>query len=76
MDAGDLVERLGVSPLATVRTKRGMHLYFKSGADSIGNRAWSLDGFAGDIRGSNGYAIAWEPHKLADALDKLPSATP
>ena len=44
VDARPLVERLGVSPLVTVRTKRGLHLYFKAGEDPIGNRAWSLDG--------------------------------
>ena len=76
VDARPLVERIGASPLVTVRTKRGLHLYYKAGEDPIGNRAWSLDGFAGDVRGSAGYAICWEPHKLADALDLLPSATP
>ena len=76
VDARPLVERIGASPLVTVRTKRGLHLYYKAGEDPIGNRAWSLDGFAGDVRGSAGYAICWEPHKLAEALDLLPSATP
>ena len=73
---GVLVARLGVSPLATVRTRRGVHLYFRAGAEPIPNRAWALDGYAGDVRGSNGYAIAWEPHKLADVLAALPDVAP
>ena len=76
VDARPLVERIGAPPLVTVRTKRGLHLYYKAGEDPIGNRAWALDGFAGDVRGSAGYAICWELHKLAEALDLLPSAPP
>ena len=76
VDARPLVVRIGAPPLVTVRTKRGLHLYYKAGEDPIGNRAWSLDGFAGDVRGSAGYAICWELQKLAEALDLLPSAPP
>ena len=76
VDARPLVERIGPPPLVTVCTKRGLHLYYKAGEDPIGNRAWSLDGFAGDVRGSAGYAVCWELHKLAEALDLLPSAAP
>ena len=76
VDARPLVERIGAPPLVTVRTKRGLHLYYKAAEDPIGNRAWSLDGFAGDVRGSAGYAICWALSKLAEALDLLPSAPP
>ena len=62
-----------VSALATISTPRGIHAYFKkpSGAP-IGNRAWAVSGYGGDIRADAGYVIVWELDKLADALDKLP----
>ena len=77
---GAVLERLGVVPLAIVTTKRkgGIHLYFKKSPNdgAIGNRAWALDGFSGEIRGDLGYVIGWQLDKLADALDKLPEASP
>ena len=75
-DAGALVDRLGVTPLAVIRTPRGCHIYFKKSSDDgkIGNRAWALDGFAGDIRGDRGYVICWQPPELAAALGLLPAA--
>ena len=72
--ARGLAERLGVHPLAAVKTQRGVHLYFRKGDGEIGNRAWSLDGFSGDVRGDNGYVIAWDIGALAGVLDQLPSA--
>ena len=77
-DVGALVDRLGVTPLGTVETKRGVHLYFRKspGDGEIGNRAWALDGFAGDIRCDHGYVIGWELGKLGGVLDRLPGATP
>ena len=72
-DPGDLLA--SVSALATVATPRGLHAYFKK-ASSNGNRAWAVGGYSGDIRADHGYIILWEPHKLADALDLLPGATP
>ena len=77
---GKVLARLGVVPLATVTTKRknGVHLYFKKSPHDgeVGNRAWELDGFSGEIRGDNGYCIGWQLDKLADALDRLPDAAP
>ena len=71
-----LVERLGVTPLAIVETQRGIHIYLKKspGDGEIGNRAWALDGFAGDVRADKGYCIAWELGKLGGVLDRLNKA--
>ena len=77
VDAAPLSERLAVTPLATVKTRRGVHLYFRL-ADrkrKVGNRNWSIDGFAGEIRADNGYVITWSIPQLADALDRLAAAT-
>ena len=64
-----------VSTLATVNTPRGAHAYFKKTTSApIANRAWSTGGYSGDVRGDNGYVIAWEFDKLAGALDKLAGA--
>ena len=66
-----------VSPLATIHTPRGRHIYFKKASSTpITNRAWALGGFAGDIRSDNGYVIAWEIEKVLEALEKLPGASP
>ena len=61
-----------------IRTPRGIHVYLKKspGDGEIGNRAWALDGFAGDVRCDHGYVIGWQLDKLAGVLDLLPSATP
>ena len=77
-DVGALVDRLGIIPLVVVRSPRGAHVYLKAepGDGEVPNRAWALDGFAGDIRGSNGYVIAWELGKLGGVLDRLPDAAP
>ena len=64
-----------VSTLATVSTPRGVHAYFKKSTSApIANRAWSTGSYGGDVRGDNGYCIAWELGKLAGALDKLTDA--
>ena len=74
-DTGDLLA--SVSALATVATPRGLHAYFKKASSNpVGNRAWAVGGYSGDIRADHGYIILWKPHRLADALDMLPSAPP
>ena len=66
-----------VPALATVTTPRGLHVYFKKASSNpVGNRAWAVGGYSGDIRSDHGYAICWELDKLADALDQLPGAAP
>ena len=78
VDAGPLVKRLGVVPLATVETRRGVHMYFRL-ADRpkpLGNRTWAVDGFGGEIRADKGYCICWSIPQLVAALDRLPTATP
>ena len=62
--ADAVITQLG-TPLATVPTRRGWHLWFKSReADSIGNSAWR----DGDIRAAKGYAILWQPELVAEGL--------
>ena len=57
-------------PVGVIATQRpgGFHAWYRAPADKIGNRKWKLDGAAGDIRGSAGYAILWDPAKLANGL--------
>ena len=78
VDAKPLIKRLGVSPLLTVSSRRGLHLYFLLGdrPKDLGNRTWAVDGFSGEIRADKGYVICWSLPQLVDALDKLPTATP
>ena len=78
LDAIPLIERLHLDPIVTIKTRRGLHLYFKL-ADrkrKLGNRTWSVDGFSGEIRADRGYVIAWSPPQLVAALDRLAAATP
>ena len=68
-NTGDLLAN--VSALATVTTPRGHHVYFKKASSNpVGNRAWAVGGYSGDIRADHGYAICWELGKLVDALDR------
>ena len=78
VDAGPLINHLGVVPLVTVETRRGLHLYFRlpDRPKPLGNRTWAVDGFSGELRTDSGYAIAWSIPQLADALDRLDAATP
>lgn len=49
-------ERRGIPDTITVRTSKGMHVYFAHPGDVIGNRAGVLPGV--DIRGDGGYVVA------------------
>ena len=65
-----LLQNLNIEPLATVTTKRGLHLLFRRAATEpkIPNQNWEQSGFSGELRGDAGYLILWEPQKLLDAL--------
>ena len=65
-----LLQKLNIEPLATVSTKRGLHLLFRRVAiePKIPNQNWEQSGFRGELRGDAGYLILWEPQKLLDAL--------
>ena len=78
VDAGPLVKRLGVTPILIVSTRRGLHLYFRLGdrPKPVGNPKWAVDGFSGELRADNGYAICWSPAQLVEALGSLAAATP
>ena len=77
-DATGLVDRLGITPLAVARSPHGIHIYLKRAPDDgeIGNPKWAAHGYTGDIRCDHGYVIAWQLEELADALERLPDATP
>ena len=56
-------------PVVTVGTRGGgFHLWYPAPAGEIGNRKWGLPGAAGDIRGSRGFVVCWDPSALVDGL--------
>ena len=57
-----LQEALG-APLTAIATRRegGYHVWYRAPDGAVGNQRWRLNGAAGDIRGSKGYVILWEP---------------
>ena len=56
-------------PIATVGTRSGgFHLWYPAPAGEIANRKWGLPNAAGDIRGSNGFVVLWDPPALVDGL--------
>ena len=57
-------------PVAVIATRRpgGFHAWYRAPEGEVGNQKWSLDGAAGDIRGSAGYAILWDARAVADGL--------
>ena len=64
-----LQEALG-APITVIATRRegGCHVWHRAPDSVVGNRKWQLNGAAGDIRGSAGFIILWNPARLADAL--------
>ena len=57
-------------PVTVITTQRpgGFHAWYRAPAGKVGNRKWKLDGVAGDIRGSAGYAILWDVRTVAIGL--------
>ena len=57
-------------PVTVIATRRpgGFHAWYRAPEREVGNRKWSLDGAAGDIRGSAGYVILWDARAVADGL--------
>ena len=57
-------------PITVTRTRRdgGFHLWYRAPDGDVGNRQWKLTGAAGDIRGSKGFVVLWDPDTLADGL--------
>ena len=57
-------------PVTVIATQRpgGFHAWYRAPAGKVGNRKWRLDGAAGDIRGSAGYAILWDVRTVAIGL--------
>lgn len=74
IDAGaagavEAVQKLLGAPVAVIRTKRvgGYHAWVKD-PSGVGNRKWALPAGHGDLRGSRGYVVLWDPGKLAASL--------
>ena len=66
-------------PIATAGTRGGgFHLWYPAPAGKIGNRKWGLDAppCGGDIRGSNGFVVLWDPSALVDGLAANFAAAP
>ena len=66
----EAVRRVLGKPVAVIATQRpgGFHVWYRAAAGDIGNRKWGLGGASGDIRGSRGFVVLWDPATLADAL--------
>ena len=66
-----LQEALGV-PITVIATRRegGYHVWYRAPDSTVGNKLWTLNGASGDIRGSNGFVILWDPDKLVDGLSR------
>ena len=65
-----VIDSLG-PPLCEVRTRRGLHLYFRC-HEEVGNRSWA----GGEIRCTNGYAVLWNEHAVLSALENIEDAEP
>ena len=75
-DATGLVERLGVTPLAIVNTRRGIHIYLRKDGAEIGKPGLG----AGRLRGrysepTTAMSSAGSWSKLSGALDRLPDGS-
>ena len=73
IDGGENPEKLieAHPPLEVVRTPGGYHLYYERVDEYYANQKWSAMGLHGDIRGDNGYVVAWEPWKVERAIQKM-----
>ena len=68
-DGFEAVKNLLGDPITSIATQRegGFHLWYRAGTPEA-NRKWRIGKAAGDIRGGRGYAILWDPAKLAGGL--------
>ena len=56
-------------PIVAIRTRSGgFHLWYPAPAGEIGNRKWGLPNAAGDIRGSRGFVVCWDPAEIVAGL--------
>ena len=60
-------------PVTTSKTQRegGAHIWYRASSRGTGNRKWALDGASGDIRGSAGFVILWDPAHVADGFARF-----
>ena len=68
-EAVEAVKKVLGAPVTWTRTKRdgGFHLWYRDASGS-GNRKWKLPAGRGDVRGSRGYAVLWNPEQVAAGL--------
>ena len=66
-------------PIATTRTRSGgYHVWYRAESGEVGNRKWALDAppCGGDIRGSNGFVVLWDPAAVVDGITASFAAAP
>lgn len=58
-------------PITTSKTRRagGWHLWYRAPSLGTGNRKWRLNGASGDIRGSAGFVVLWDPEHVAQGFE-------
>ena len=67
----DAVVRACGAPLTIAGTRGGgSHLWYRAPVGEVGNRKWALGtpSYGGDIRGSNGFVVLWDPVTVVDGL--------
>lgn len=70
--AADVARCLKAQPIQSVRTLRGVHLYYrKRSGEEIRNRAWNLGKCSGELRGDSGYVVLWDADKAASAIEAV-----
>ena len=54
------------------------HVWYRAESGEVGNRKWALDApsCGGDIRGSNGFVVLWDPAAVADGITANFAAAP
>ena len=58
-------------PITVTETRRngGFHAWYRAPVGEVRNRRWQLGAGAGEIRGSNGFVVLWDPAEVAEGLE-------
>ena len=75
----DAVVRACGDPLTITGTRSGgYHVWYRAEGGEVGNRKWALDApsCGGDIRGSNGFVVLWDPAAVVDGITANFAAAP
>ena len=73
-----VVGACGVPLTVTGTRSGGHHVWYRSEGGEVGNRKWVLDApsCGGDIRGSNGFVVLWDPAAVVDGIAANFAAAP